>query len=895
MHGAGGIDELSPAGPNLVCEVADGRCASVTIDPLDLGIARCAPDDLGGGDARRERGRRSGASSPARTGPKRDAVLLNAAGAIAAAGHADDLAERARLAARRVDSGAAAERLEAPVAFSRGTGAALMGRFQDALAAPGLAAIAEIKRRSPSAGDLRPDADPGSAGRRVRAGGSGRCFRARRRALRRLARRPAGSARGSRRCRCSRRGSSATGTTSRELPEAGADAILLLLRDLDDEHARAAAWRRARELGLDALVEAHDADELARAIALGADPIGINARDLSTFDIDRDAQLDLVAQAPRDRVVVAESGIESRAQAAAAELAGADAVLVGSALMRAPDPAAKLRELIDRPLVKICGLTREEDVAVAAESGADLAGFILARESPRRAERVLPVPETMLSVAVFVGERSRRRLRPRPALRARERTPRPRRRAAARRRARSPACSTCRGNEDDPGASRARAARDGRVVLAGGLAPENVARGDRDVRPWAVDASSQLEPSPGIKDHDRVRAFVEAARNDERRRLRPVRRALRAGDADPGARRARGTAGSRRRADAQFRRGARRPAQRTYAGRPTPLTLAERFAPGKRLYLKREDLLHTGAHKLNNALGQALLARRLGKPRIVAETGAGQHGVAAATVCARFGLECVVYMGSEDMRRQRPNVERMRLLGAEVRPVEFGTKTLKEATSEAIRDWITNVETTHYLIGSCVGPHPYPEIVRELQAVIGREAREQMLEAEGRLPEAVGRLRRRRLERDRHLRRLPRRRRTFGWSASRPQARPASAAGARASSTARARRSSPTRTGRSLDAHSISAGLDYPGVGPEHAFLRDSGRAEYLAATDDEALAAFRLLARTEGILPALEPAHALARALELDEELVLVCLSGRGDKDLAEVVAACEQRSSST
>src|SRR5437899_9527901 len=175
----------------------------------------------------------------------------------------------------------------------------------------------------------------------------------------------------------------------------------------------------------------------------------------------------------------------------------------------------------------------------------------------------------------------------------------------------------------------------------------------------------------------------------------------------------------------------------TYAGRPTPLTLAERFAPGKRIYLKREDLLHTGAHKLNNALGQAVLARRLGKRRIVAETGAGQHGVATATVCARFGLECVVYMGEEDMRRQRPNVERMNLLGAEVRPVDFGTRTLKEATSEAIRDWITNVETTHYLIGSCVGPAPYPEIVRELQAVIGHEARAQFLEAEGRLPQVV--------------------------------------------------------------------------------------------------------------------------------------------------------------
>ena len=324
---------------------------------------------------------------------------------------------------------------------------------------------------------------------------------------------------------------------------------------------------------------------------------------------------------------------------------------------------------------------------------------------------------------------------------------------------------------------------------------------------------------------------------------------------------------------------------RTYAGRPTPLTLAERFAPGKRIYLKREDLLHTGAHKLNNALGQAVLARRLGKRRIVAETGAGQHGVAAATVCARFGFECVVYMGEEDMRRQRPNVERMGLLGAEVRPVGFGTRTLKEATSEAIRDWITNVETTHYLIGSCVGPHPYPEVVRELQAVIGREAREQILEAEGRLPEvaiacvgggsnAIG---------------------LFAGFVDDSEVRlvGVEAAGAASLGTGRTgvlhgARSSllADEDGQILDAHSISAGLDYPGVGPEHAFLRDSGRAEYVPATDEEALAAFRRLAETEGIIPALEPAHALARTAELDAELVLVCLSGRGDKDLDEALA---------
>jgi tryptophan synthase beta chain len=321
-----------------------------------------------------------------------------------------------------------------------------------------------------------------------------------------------------------------------------------------------------------------------------------------------------------------------------------------------------------------------------------------------------------------------------------------------------------------------------------------------------------------------------------------------------------------------------------FAGRPTPLTLAERFAPGKRLYLKREDLLHTGAHKLNNALGQAVLARRLGKHRIVAETGAGQHGVATATVCARFGMECVVYMGAEDMHRQRPNVERMGLLGAEVVPVEFGTRTLKEATSEAIRDWITNVETTHYLIGSCVGPAPYPEIVRELQAVIGREARAQVLEVERRLPEvvvacvgggsnAIG---------------------IFAGFVDDPEVRLLGVEAAGAASLGGGRtgvlhgsRSSvlADEDGQIADAHSISAGLDYPGVGPEHAFLRDTARASYVGATDEEALAALRRLTRTEGIIPALEPAHALARAADLDEELVLVCLSGRGDKDLETVL----------
>jgi len=329
---------------------------------------------------------------------------------------------------------------------------------------------------------------------------------------------------------------------------------------------------------------------------------------------------------------------------------------------------------------------------------------------------------------------------------------------------------------------------------------------------------------------------------------------------------------------------------RTYVGRPSPITLVERFAPSRRVYLKREDLNHTGAHKINNALGQVVLAGRLGKRRIIAETGAGQHGVATATACARFGLECVVYMGSEDMRRQAPNVERMRLLGAVVEPVETGTRTLKEATSAAIRDWITNVETTHYVIGSCVGPAPYPELVRELQAVIGREARAQLLEAESALPEAV-------------VACVGGGSNAIGMFAAflddedvrlvGVEAAGAASLGAGRTGVLHGSRSSvlADEDGQIADAHSISAGLDYPGVGPEHAWLRDTARATYLPCTDEEALDAFERLTRTEGIIPALESSHALAVVDGLDAEYIAVCLSGRGDKDLAEALAALARR----
>jgi len=385
-----------------------------------------------------------------------------------------------------------------------------MGRFDDALAAPGLGAIAEIKRRSPSAGDLRPGADPaliapayaaaGAAAISVlvdaRFGGTWDDLRA---------------ARAATDAPLLAKGFFSTEEHLRTARQAGADAALLLLRDLDDAQA-AHLLRVAASLGLDTLVEAHDAEELERGIALGAPVLGVNARDLSTFAIDRRTQLELVARVPRDRIVIAESGVHTRAQGAAAELAGADAILVGSALMRAPDPAAKLRELLSRPLVKVCGLTRQEDVDAAAEAGADMAGFILVPESPRAANAVLEVPEGMLSVAVWVGEAGdagadldqvhtveagKVRGREAALLHGGEQVARV-------------LDLPWEGTDPDHWARAAEA--EGRVVLAGRLGPANVGEAIAAVRPWAVDAASSLESAPGIKDHASVRRFVEAAR-----------------------------------------------------------------------------------------------------------------------------------------------------------------------------------------------------------------------------------------------------------------------------------------------------------------------------------------------------------------------------------------------
>ena len=385
-----------------------------------------------------------------------------------------------------------------------------MGRFADALGTPGLGAVAEIKRRSPSAGDLRPDADPARiAPAYARAGAAAVSVL--------VDERFAGTWDDLRAARAASdvpllaKGFFSRPDDLRTAKEAGADAVLLLLRDLDDETTRS-LMAHADRLGLDTLVEAHDAEELDRGIALGAPVLGVNARDLSTFAIDRAAQLALLAGVPSDRIVVAESGIASRAQGAAAELAGADAILVGSALMRAPEPAAKLAELVSRPLVKVCGLTRDEDVAVAADAGADLLGFVLAPESPRAAQAVLAVPDETLAVAVWVGAAGES-----AADLDQVHTVEPgkvRGRDATLYRGDEPVARLVDlpWEEDDPTHWDRARSTEGRVVLAGGLGPENVAEAIAAVGPWAVDASSSLEVSPGIKDHARVRAYIEAAR-----------------------------------------------------------------------------------------------------------------------------------------------------------------------------------------------------------------------------------------------------------------------------------------------------------------------------------------------------------------------------------------------
>jgi len=594
--------------------------------------------------------------------------------------------------------------------------------------------------------------------------------------------------------------------------------------------------------------------------------------------------------------------------------------------------------------VKICGITREEDARAAVDLGAAAVGFVFWPGSPRFippelartiVERLQPfvatigvfvdeAPEHVRSVAERVGlsavqlhgretpaDAARLGLRIVKAVAADSRTldaladwpesvtllvdaTDPDRRGGT-------------GDRADWAVARRMAARRP-VMLAGGLTPENVAQAIRAVHPIGVDVSSGLESSPGVKDHGAMRRFFEAVRREASAPLPTFARR------DPDARGYFGAFGGRfvpetlvapvetlekayldARADPSFAVSLAG-LLADYVGRPTPLTEARRLSAGwggARIFLKREDLTHTGAHKINNALGQALLAQRMGKSRVIAETGAGQHGVATASACALLGLRCDVYMGAEDMRRQSPNVARMEFLGASVRRVDAGARTLKDAINEAMRDWVANVDDTYYLLGSALGPHPYPLMVREFQSVIGAEARRQGLAQFGRLPDAVvacvgggsnaiGIF-------DAFLNDSAVR--LVGVEAGGSGLSPGRHAARFAGGSAGVLQGTRTyilqdRDGNIGATHSVSAGMDYAAVGPEHAWLRDIGRTEYAVASDDEARQAFRDLSRLEGIIPALESAHAVAAARRVAEEAgpnasILVNLSGRGDKDL--------------
>ncbi len=742
----------------------------------------------------------------------------------------------------------------------------------------------------------------------------------------------------------------------------GAGAVLLIVRAMADAELGALIDASA-EAGLDALVEVHSEEELERALALDSTLVGVNARDLDTLEIDVEGTLTLVAAArAAGATVVAESGLSAPDQIAEAADAGAHAVLVGTALLQAPDPAKALRRLVARapgrvsvpipphPIraaVKVCGTRDEAGIRAAVAADADFAGFVMAAESPRRVtperagilarglERVRPVL-VLRSPTQAELTRARRmsdidglqlagfaqppawlaKLDPRPSPligvlhrpeRAREAlcTAEAWYAAGATHLLLEGAAADVGGGSGD-GAPVAVARRLNRILpagMSGGLGPASVATVVRDARPALVDAASGIErdrqPNPR-----RLTAFVSAARRDPTGADRVDRRGRFAAFGGryvpetlvPPLDELAGAWAAARRDPAFTRELAR--LQRDFIGRPTPLyevstgALVDAAPEGIRVFLKREDLAHTGAHKINNALGQALLAKRMGKGRIVAETGAGQHGVATAAACALIGLDCVVYMGTTDVERQAPNVRRMHLLGAEVRPVSTGHGTLRDALNEALRDWVANVGDTAYILGSAAGPHPYPDMVAELQSVIGHEARAQLLDRVGRLPDvaaasvgggsnAIGLFRAF----------LGARTRLLGVEAGGRGDAPgdhAASLGLGSPGVLHGAFTYLTQTddGQVVEPHSVSAGLDYPGVGPQLAALATSGRLEVARASDVDAVAALHRLTRRAGILPALEPSHALAAVARLLPTLqagsvVVVNLSGRGDKDL--------------
>ena len=887
------------------------------------------------------------------------------------------------------------------------------------LAAPGTHLIAEVKRSSPSAGPIAADGDDLVA--RARAYKAG------------------GAAAISVLCEPHWFGGSVDDLRAvraavaipvlakefvvdeRQLPllrAAGADAVLLLAA-LHPARRLARLVDRARDVGLEPLVEAHNERELERAIGSGARLIGVNNRDLRTLAVDLERADRLRASIPADRLAVAESGVRDPAVVARWRALEYDAVLVGEALIRSADPAAAVRTFVAagtephdpasiarRPFVKICGVTDAAGIRAAVAARADVIGLNVVPGTPRglgfdEARALADLVRDLRDgggprIALVTADMERGDLEraiaavdPDVVQLSGEETPETV--AGVGRTAwkvlhlptaeRAPTTADAVALAVDATVERGQAFLDGGaerilldaaggphpggtgttvepslaatvarripVTLAGGLDPASVGEAVLGIPAVGVDVASGVEAprAPGErprKDPLRVALFVKRAR--AARTDRPTI-AFGPTPVDPGLLEADGAGGWG--LDREF--GGRyvpetlmaaleqleaaylelRPDPRfwaelrellaTFAGRPTPLYRADRLAeaitaeasslsagraaiPDRlRLYLKREDLAHTGAHKINNALGQALLTRRLGKRRVIAETGAGQHGVATATACALLGLPCVVFMGAEDIRRQAPNVLRMHALGAEVRPVTSGTATLKDAVNEAMREWVATVETTHYCLGSVMGPHPYPTIVRDLQRRIGDEAAAQLEAVEGRLPDlalacvgggsnAIGLLSR-----------------FIGEPAVRLAVAEAAgdgiATGRHAAAVAggtpgilHGSRSLMLQDadGQVLEAHSISAGLDYPGVGPQIAALATAGRVELAAATDAEAVEGVRLVARTEAILPALETAHAIAVLPRLlagvegsgrpypADSIVLIGFSGRGDKDLA-------------
>jgi tryptophan synthase beta chain len=855
-----------------------------------------------------------------------------------------------------------------------------------ALARPGLHVIAELKRRSPSAGAIGAENDDILA--RARAyerggaaaisvlcephwfGGSLDDLRAVRRAVR---------------VPVLAKDFVVSSDQLHLLRDAGAD-VVLLLAVLHDAAALTNLVAEARSIGLEPLVEAHDELELERALSSEARLIGINNRDLNTLEVDVSRAEKLRSLVPDDRLVVAESGINDPRQLPRLRALGFDAALIGEALMRARDPGAATTAFVsagrspadicadDREAeVKICGIVDEDGLRAASAAGADYVGLNVVAGTPRaldtaRATALAQAARTLArapKVVLVTADASAEEMAEFIALvdpdvvqlsghETVDLLAGLRRRAwkvvraqsdgeAALAEARSWIAAGCERLLVDAAhatklggtgqlANRITAAAIANelpVMLAGGLRPENVGAALREVPAIGVDVASGVEirnTTPPRKDALSVAVFVKRARAARfdlpLTSSRPQQAEAGVIEVD-----ARGRWGAKRdlggrfvpetlmsalleleRVYAEVRHDPAfwaelRELHANFAGRPTPLYRADRLADALgidvRLYLKREDLAHTGAHKINNVLGQGLLARRLGKTRLIAETGAGQHGVATATAAALLGLPCVVYMGARDIERQRPNVLRMETLGAEVRAVESGSATLKDAINEAMRDWVTNVEATYYVLGSAMGPHPYPTIVRDFQRVIGDEAAVQIRNAEGRLPDvvvacvgggsnAIGLFHRFIGEPDVRL---------VAVEAAGDGIATGRHAAALAGGSAGIIHGARTYLlqdgdGQITEAHSISAGLDYPGVGPQLAALAVDHRLELQSSTDTEALDAVRLLARTEGILAALEPAHAVAALPRLLQDvapgaIVLVGLSGRGDKDLGHLAKA--------